>query len=146
MATSAKLLNTLTSSARSFTRRFRSKPTLAQAIAEQREALKDLAEKGIWEAVTRGERWAIMFVLTTIGKDRGWALPKNGLLTDEPSQLNTVTVNNIAINGLAHDTFAPAGTESVHIEAIAPPPPEPESEDDTLIIEGEFTEADDAGS
>ena len=128
--------------------KMRSKPTLVQAHHDQKEARKDRIEAGFDAAIDRGERWAISLGLAMLCGDRGYVTKASGIFgEDGPGQVTQLTVNNISIQGIEHDRFAPAGTESVHIEAIAPPPePDPESEDDTLIIEGEFTEADDAGS
>lgn len=47
-------------------------PTVAQAKENARTALLDLAESRLWEAIDRGEGWAIAFCLKTIGKSRGF--------------------------------------------------------------------------
>ena len=75
--------------------KLRSKPTLNQALIDERERWKDLAERNVHDALVRGERWATMFVLTTIAKDRGWALPKNGIFTDGKS--SSINVQSISI-------------------------------------------------
>lgn len=124
--------------------KLRAKPTLAQAIADERERLKDMAESNVYAALLREERWATAFVLTTIAKDRGWALAKNGVFAEgEPGNVTTVSVQAINIQTIEHNRFAEPGTESVHIAALPPPPEPTDDESDTLLIEGEFTKADD---
>ena len=80
-----------------------------------------------------------MFVLTTIAKDRGWALPKNGIFTDGES--SSINVQSISITTFESDTYAPPGTQGVELQALAPPAPDDDNE--ALIIEGEFVEGDD---
>ena len=122
-----------------------SKATLTQAWKNERERWKDLAESNVHIALVNGERWATMFVLTTIAKERGWALPKNALSEDVGS-IEKVVVNSITIQGIEHNEFATRDTKSVEIKTIAAPP-EPEDPDDSLIIEGELVEeSDDAAS
>ena len=124
------------------------KKTLIQAKHDEREAWKDIGEQGFYEALKARERWAIALVLA-MSPERGWVLPKNGGFAEgESGQINSVTVNNISIQGVEHNRFADSDTQSIEITAIAAPSPEPEEESDTLTIEGEFTEAesDDAGS
>ena len=45
---------------------------VAQAIADEREATTDLAENKLYEAIQRGEAWAICFYLKCQGKQRGY--------------------------------------------------------------------------
>lgn len=47
-------------------------PTIRQAFDEERETLLDLAEKKLFEHVQRGSIPAIMFVLKTLGRTRGY--------------------------------------------------------------------------
>src|SRR5262245_33874272 len=47
-------------------------PTVEQAKHDARGELLDNAEEKLWEAVQRGEAWAIAFALKTIGKSRGY--------------------------------------------------------------------------
>ena len=42
------------------------------AKQESRVSLLDLAESRLWEAIDRGEGWAIAFCLKTIGRSRGY--------------------------------------------------------------------------
>jgi hypothetical protein len=48
-------------------------PQAKAAFDEWRERLVDLAESKLWEAVERGESWAIGMVLKTQGRHRGWS-------------------------------------------------------------------------
>src|SRR5215212_10366728 len=45
---------------------------IAQAIADQREAVTDMAENSLYEAIRRGEAWAVCFYLKCMGKGRGY--------------------------------------------------------------------------
>lgn len=47
-------------------------PTVAAAVHDEREEMIDIAEKGLVQAVQRGNIVAIMFLLKTIGKERGY--------------------------------------------------------------------------
>lgn len=47
-------------------------PELLACIEHEREAIVDLAEQKLFEALDRGERWAIMAVLSRLGRHRGW--------------------------------------------------------------------------
>jgi len=41
-------------------------------VAQERESLVDRAESKLMEAVDKGELKAVLFVLETMGKERGW--------------------------------------------------------------------------
>ena len=47
-------------------------PTVAKAYQEQRETLIDVAEGKLITKLDADESWAIKFVLTTLGKKRGY--------------------------------------------------------------------------
>jgi hypothetical protein len=47
-------------------------PTVEAAKQEARVSLLDLAESRLWEAIDRGDGWAIAFCLKTIGRSRGY--------------------------------------------------------------------------
>jgi hypothetical protein len=47
-------------------------PTVEAAKQESRVSLLDLAESRLWEAIDRGEAWAVAFCLKTIGRSRGY--------------------------------------------------------------------------
>lgn len=46
--------------------------SLAAVVTEAREALVDRAESKLDSAVGRGEKWAVVLVLKTLGKGRGY--------------------------------------------------------------------------
>jgi hypothetical protein len=48
-------------------------PELAQAFNEERENIIDMAETQLLKAVNGGDMRAVLFVLETMGKDRGWS-------------------------------------------------------------------------
>jgi hypothetical protein len=56
-------------------------PAVAEAIAEERERLIDLAEQGLYEHLQERAPWAIALVLKTLGRRRGYE--------DKPSLSNT---------------------------------------------------------
>jgi hypothetical protein len=45
---------------------------IAEAIADEREAMTDTAELSLYNAIVRGEAWAICFYLKCQGKNRGY--------------------------------------------------------------------------
>lgn len=47
-------------------------PSVEAAKVAARGALLDVAEVKLWQAVQRGEAWAIAFALKTIGRTRGY--------------------------------------------------------------------------
>ena len=48
-------------------------PYLKAVVEEARETILDEAESVLFEAVKRGDAWAVCFVLKTIGKNRGFS-------------------------------------------------------------------------
>lgn len=48
-------------------------PSVAAAKKHQVAELVDTAQLQLWSAVQRGQPWAIMFVLKTLGKDEGFS-------------------------------------------------------------------------
>jgi hypothetical protein len=48
------------------------RPTLKAVCDECRESMKDTAESALYDAVARGEAWAVCFYLKTQAKDRGY--------------------------------------------------------------------------
>ena len=60
-------------------------PTVKQAWQAERETIIDMAEGELFQAVKRGERWAISFVLKTIGRERGYVeqqeIKTDGIIT-----------------------------------------------------------------
>ena len=47
-------------------------PAVGQAKLDQREAVTDMAENSLYEAIRRGEAWAVCFYLKCMAKDRGY--------------------------------------------------------------------------
>ena len=47
-------------------------PTVQKALDEARDEILDLAESRLFEAVNAGSLPAVMFMLSTIGRDRGY--------------------------------------------------------------------------
>jgi len=47
-------------------------PTVAEAKREAREGILDMAEARLFQAIDKGEPWAISSILRTLGKDRGY--------------------------------------------------------------------------
>jgi hypothetical protein len=53
-------------------RRAKKSPVVAEAIKHQRGEMIDTAELSLYNAVLRGEPWAVCLILKTLGKDRGY--------------------------------------------------------------------------
>ena len=81
---------------------------IARAIANERDGLIDSAEKTVAEKVKEGNLQAAMFVLTTIGKTRGWLFPKDAHVAIGDS--NSVTIQNVVITSVPSGTFVPLPT------------------------------------
>jgi hypothetical protein len=47
-------------------------PTVAEAYKESKETMLDVAEGKLYQAIGKGESWAICFYLKTQGKHRGY--------------------------------------------------------------------------
>jgi hypothetical protein len=115
--------------------KIRSKPTLLQAFTDEREALKDLAERNIREDLEARDWRATAFVLTFLARDRGWALPKaSSPFADGDSHVNEVNIQAVNIQSFEPGSFAPRGTAPVSLNALPPPPETEDSEG--IIIEG----------
>lgn len=54
---------------RAYMRRY---PTVAQALLDAREAMTDVAESALYDAIVAGDLGAVKYYLSTIGKDRGY--------------------------------------------------------------------------
>lgn len=52
--------------------RAKSSPEVAAAMKAERGKMVDTAEQKLYDAVVRGEPWAIQLALKTLGKDRGY--------------------------------------------------------------------------
>ncbi len=64
-------------------------PDIAQAIADARERLVDFAETKMFDALERGDSWAIAMVLKTLGKGRGYVERQEVVQAGEPLQVVT---------------------------------------------------------
>jgi hypothetical protein len=64
-------------------------------LKECRESLVDTAEKKLYEMVEDGDYKAVVYVLSTLGRDRGWGLPAGSVL--DQSTNNTLIVQEINI-------------------------------------------------
>lgn len=53
--------------------RINNHPELKEVLNQCREAIVDDAEYKLFEALDRSEKWAIMLILQSIGKNRGYA-------------------------------------------------------------------------
>jgi hypothetical protein len=65
----ARLLHCDPDTVMNYCKRF---PTVEQAKHDARGELLDVAEVKLWDAVQRGEAWAITFCLKTVGRARGY--------------------------------------------------------------------------
>lgn len=52
--------------------RVRTSPDVAACLKQQRGEIVDTGELSLYNAVLKGESWAVQFVLKTLGKDRGY--------------------------------------------------------------------------
>lgn len=77
----AKSLNC---NAKTIYRRIDKSTALKDLLEELRGHELDIAELKLREAVVNGERWAIMFKLRTLGKDRGYYEKKDITSGDQP--------------------------------------------------------------
>ena len=59
---------------------------IADAMGEERSKVIDLAEQKLYEALERGEKWAVELALRTIGRVRGY-VEKQELETTSTSRL-----------------------------------------------------------
>jgi hypothetical protein len=66
----AKLLRCDPETIQNYCKRY---PPVQQAKQDARAELLDLATLQLIHAVERGDMWAILFTLRTLGKDRGWS-------------------------------------------------------------------------
>ena len=76
---------------------------LARELKNQRDSLLDFTEKKMWQKVSEGSERCIIYTLSTLGKSRGWVLPKGTDLNvgDTP----TMIVQNVTINAVPSGEF-----------------------------------------
>lgn len=65
--------------------RIKDNPRLQEFVEQCREDVLDLAESQLFEALQRGEAWAIQFTLRTIGKERGYCERHQQEIEREPT-------------------------------------------------------------
>jgi len=65
----ARQLNCDPMTIRNYAKRYAS---VRDALKEAREGIIDLSEARLFQAIDRGEPWAISLILKTVGKDRGY--------------------------------------------------------------------------
>jgi hypothetical protein len=91
------------------------RPTLMEAWEDAKESELDISEIKLFEARDRGERWAIMYHLSTQGRARGWGSvngPAPLVLGDQ------VNVTSVTIRAVESDSFVADGTPAVEIRQI----------------------------
>jgi hypothetical protein len=76
---------------------------VAKAVHEAREGLLDTTEKKLFEKVEDGNLQAILFVASTLGRRRGYALEKGSMLN--VGDTNNVTIQNVIIKAVPSGTF-----------------------------------------
>jgi hypothetical protein len=75
-------------------------PTIAKAVKQEREILKDLAEGRLVKAIQDGEPWAVKYVLSTLAKDRGYVERQEIAGTqDQPLKVQIEYVNDWRTSG-----------------------------------------------
>ncbi len=63
--------------------RLKKSKTVSAALEQARDAALDRAESKLFDAVEKGEQWAIQFVLKTLGKNRGYT-ERSEVVTEQP--------------------------------------------------------------
>jgi hypothetical protein len=98
-------------------------------IGEAREKVKDLAESKLFESLNERDWRAIQFTLLTLGKDRGYVLPKGTPLNNEVT--NNLVIQSVTIKPIESGKWLdPAGAAGTTIEGQLAGPTEPEKGDD----------------
>lgn len=69
------------------TRYINENPEIKEAFADAEDAIIDIAEGGLVEALMLRDQWAIEFVLSTKGKSRGWSKVEKPNLEKEAQRL-----------------------------------------------------------
>lgn len=85
-------------------KRIRASELLKAARDEARAELLDVAESGLFKAVRAGRMWAIKFVLSRLGKDRGY-----GMNFQVDAQVNQAGRIVIVLPDDGRDEVAPTG-------------------------------------
>jgi hypothetical protein len=87
---------------------------VARAVAQERDKFIDFTEKKLAEKVEDGNIQAIIFTLSTIGRVRGWVMPKDSTLAI--GDTNSVTIQNVVIKAVPHGHFMPLPDAAKTIE------------------------------
>ena len=96
---------------------------------EAREKIKDLAEAQLVQLLNAKDWRAVQFLLLTLGKDRGYTLPKGSSLNAE-STTNNVVIGSVTIQPIESGKFlseAPGDRKSTEHCSAAGAGDEPEA-------------------
>lgn len=94
-------------SARTVYRHAERSPVIREAIEAHKGRRLDLAEERLWDAVERGEPWAVCFALKTQGKGRGY-VERQELRTVTDDDLNSAIESELARVAGRRPSAAPA--------------------------------------
>jgi hypothetical protein len=73
---------------------------LSRALKEERDALVDFTEKKLFQRISDGDTRAIIYCLSTIGRTRGWTLPKDSTLNLGDMTNNMMVVGSVIIESI----------------------------------------------
>jgi hypothetical protein len=73
--------------------RFKNNPDLEEAKAQIREGNLDLAESQLLKKVKRGEWLAVKYILSCLGKHRGYVERRENALTDQDGEPLTINIS-----------------------------------------------------
>jgi hypothetical protein len=76
---------------------------LARELKDQRDALVDFTEKKLFQKISEGATRAIIYCLSTIGRTRGWVLPRGTELN--VGDTANLAITSVTINAIASGTF-----------------------------------------
>jgi hypothetical protein len=79
---------------------------LARALKDQRDALVDFTEKKLFQRINEGDTRAIIYCLSTIGRTRGWVLPRGTELNvGDTTNVVTTTIQNVVVQAIPSGEF-----------------------------------------
>jgi len=84
----------------------RARPRVEAALKECREALLDKAEAKLSQMIEGGDFRAVAFVLTMLGKGRGYAMPKGTALENNTN--NTLVIEAVNVVTVPSGKFVSA--------------------------------------
>jgi hypothetical protein len=105
----ARLLGCVPNTVQAYIDRY---PQVAEARAQQREGMTDVAELALYKAIQSGEAWAVCFYLKTQGKSRGY------VERVEQQHSGTITQEHAGVVEVRAVDYRQS------IRALAPPEPE----------------------